>query len=349
MTGDTPGEATADATAFDRAGRLVREYDLVVAAFALAMMPPLFFTTGGYYSRLFILFLVFSIFAVALNVAFGHTDQLFLFIGGIAGVSAYGTALLAQHLGVSPWVTLLPSALLAGSIGAVVSYTAARRRVTVIVIAILTLAIQLGIHEVLVGARDITRGTTGFPFSGLGLEVVQNALGAHEHIVLYYLLATLLVGVLAFYRALMNSKYGLAFDLLRQDEIGAEATGIDVVKYKTLAGFCATFIVGIAAPFYVQFETYILPELFAFRVIDVFVLIMLVIGGLRTTYGPVVGAAIILLINEQLADAGPWRTVVFGLMLVVLFLSFRRGVVPYAGDLLDAATGRSDAEEAVEN
>lgn len=336
-------------TVIDSIRRVNREYDLLVVAFLLAIMPPLFFTTGGYFSRLFILFLVFSIFAVALNIVFGHTDQLFLFVGGIAGISSYSTALLAEHLGVSPWITLLPSALLVGLIGALVSYTAAKQKVTVIVIAILTLALQLGITEVFVGAREITRGTTGFPFSGLGLEFVQNAFNLHEHIVLYYLLAILLVGVLLFYRTLTNSKYGLAFDMLRQNEISAEATGIDVVRYKTIAGFFATFIIGVTAPFYIQLEGYILPSLFYFQAIDVLVLIMLVIGGLRTMYGPVIGAVIILLINEQLAEVGQWRTVIFGLLLMALFLYFREGITPYATELLEIRLDSSESEEAIEN
>lgn len=311
----------------------LREYDLTIFAVVLAMMPPLFFTTGGYLSRMFVLFLVFSIFAVAQNIVFGHTDQLFLFVGGLAGISAYSTALGAQYLGTSPWVTLVPSAVLAGLIGALVSYTAARRKVTVIVIAILTLTLQQAIIEIFVGARDITGGSTGFPFSGLELEAVQTTLDVHGDIVLYYLLTTILVLTLLFYRKLMHSKIGLAFEMLRQDEIGGEAVGINVIKYKTVAGFIAAFIIGFTAPFYVQLEGYILPSLFAFHSIDVLVLIMLIIGGLRTMYGPVLGAVVILIINEELAGIGQWRTVVFGSLLVVLFLYFREGIVAHLNEL----------------
>lgn len=315
-----------------------KEHDLAIVAVVLAMLPPVFFTTGGYLSRIFILFLVFSIFGIALNIVFGHTDQLFLFIGGIAGISGYSTALMAEFFGISTWFTILPSALLVGLIGGLVSYTAARRKVTIIVIAILTLALQLAIIEILVGARDITGGTTGFPFPGLNLDVVQETSNAHPDIVLYYLLAILLVLVLLFYRKLMNSKYGLAFEMIRQDEVGAEAAGINVIKYKTIAGFISTFIIGVTAPFYVQLEGYILPSLFEFGAVDVLVLIMLVLGGLRTMYGPVVGAAIILFVNEQLAEVGQWRTVTFGFLLMVLFLYFREGIVPYAKEFLTKRT-----------
>lgn len=316
----------------------LKKHNLAIVAVVLAMLPPLFFTSGGYLSRMFILFLVFSIFGIALNIVFGHTDQLFLFIGGIAGISGYSTALLAEFLGINMWFTFLPSALLVGLIGAIVSYTAARRKVTIIVIAILTLALQLAIIEIFVGAREITGGTTGFPFSGFNLSVVQETFNMHPDVALYYMLAILLVLVLLFYRKLMNSKYGLAFEMIRQDEVGAEATGIDVTKYKTIAGFISTFIIGVTAPFYVQLEGYILPSLFEFGSVDVLVLIMLILGGLRTMYGPIVGAAILLFINEQLAEVGQWRTVIFGFLLMVLFLYFREGIVPYAKELLTERT-----------
>lgn len=272
---------------------------------------------------MYVLFLVFAIFAVALNIVFGHTEQLFLFVGRLAGISAYSTSLVAKYRGTSPWVTLLPSAVLVGLIGALVSYTVARRKVTVIVIAILTLTLQRAIIEIFVGALEITGGSTGYPFTELALEPVQSALNVTGTILLYYLLAAILTLTLLFYRRLMHSKVGLAFEMLRQDEIGGEAVGIDVIKYKTIAGFIAAFIIGFTAPIYVQLEGYILPSLFAFHSVDVLVLIMLIIGRLRTMYGPVLRAAVVLIINEELAGIGQWRTVVFGALLVVLFLYFR--------------------------
>ncbi|WP_418279822.1 branched-chain amino acid ABC transporter permease [Halorubrum sp. DTA98] len=306
----------------------------------LAMVPLLFFDPSlTYISRLFILMLVFATLAMALNIVFGHTDQLFLFVGALTGIGAYGTALTADALGISPWATLLVGALLAGALGTAVCYVAARRRFTVILIAILTLALQLAIIEAFVGARDITGGSTGFSFSGLGLVSVQNALGLHEHVVLYYLMLALLTGVLLLYHYLRNSKYGMAFDAIRQDEIAAEAIGVNVVRYKTIAGFISAFIIGLVGPMYAQLESLVLPGMFAFNVIDVLVLIILVIGGMRTLLGPIVGAAVMIYINEELQAAGQWRTVLFGLLLIVLFLYFRQGIVPFADRVLNDRLG----------
>lgn len=311
-----------------------------VVVAVLAALPLLFFDPSyTYISRLFILTLVFATLALALNIVFGHTDQLFLFVGALTGIGAYATALTADALGVSPWLTLLFGAMLAGVLGALVCYVAARRRFTVILIAILTLSLQLAIIDIFVGARDITGGSTGFRFSGLGLEPVQNALGVHEHMVLYYVVLALLTGVLALYHYIRNSKYGMAFDAIRQDEIAAEAIGVNVVRYKTLAGFVSAFVIGLTGPMYAQLESLVLPGMFEFNVIDVLVLIILIVGGIRTMLGPIVGSAVIIYVNEELQATGQWRTVVFGFLLIVLFLYFRSGIVPFLDDVLNERLG----------
>ncbi|MEY7851644.1 branched-chain amino acid ABC transporter permease [Natrarchaeobius sp. A-rgal3] len=298
---------------------------------ALALVPPLFFREGAtYISRMFMLVLIFATLAIALNIVFGHTDQLLLFTGALTGIGAYSTALLADSLGISPWATVIPGALLAGIVGGMVCYVAARRSLTVIVISILTLALQFAIIEVFTGARGLTGGDTGFRFSGLGLETVQESLGVHEHVVLYYIFLGILVGALLVYQRLIGSQYGLAFETIRQDEVAAEAAGIDVVRYKTLAGFIATFVIGFIGPFYVQLQGFVLPGMFAFNEIDVLVLIILIVGGIRTMYGPILGAALVVYIDFQLqGSAAQYRTAIFGLLLLFLFLAFRQGLVYY--------------------
>lgn len=334
--------STADSTDATRWDRV--RIPVVVAL--LAIVPILFFREGAtYLSRLFVLVLVFALLAMALNVVFGHTDQLFLFVGALTGIGAYTTALAAEALGVSPWLTLLPAALLTGSIGGLVCYVAARRRFTVILIAILTLALQLAIIEIFVGARDVTGGSTGTSFSGLGLESLQDAMGIHEHVILYYMLLVVLTAVFVAYERMRRSRFGIAFDTIRQDEVAAEAAGVDVVRYKAIAGFSSAFVIGFVGPLYAQLEGYLLPSMFEFAVIDVLVLIVLILGGLRTLLGPVVGAAFVIFLNEELQAAGQWRTVLFGFLLVVLFLYFQQGIVPFVDRTVNERFGLTDRIE----
>ena len=326
----------------------IRTKTLALAAVLCVL--PLFVLDSSYYVDLLDHFLLFALFALALNLAFGHTDQLFLFVGGLAGVGAYTTAILTDMLGITAWLTLLVGVALAGVIGGLVSWISARLRFTVVLISILTLNLQLALIQFFVGARSITGGTTGIPFAGLELESVGDLIGVSRNVVLYYLLVVLLVFGLLFYSRLIDSKYGLAFDAIREDEVAAESIGIDVVRYKTIAGTVAAMLIGLVGVLSAQYQQFILPSQFAFARVDIIVLIMLIVGGLRTTYGPVYGAAIVVVIEEVLQGIGGWRTAVFGGLLIILFLYFRRGVVPAAYDVLDGVrtkyfgVGRDDTQ-----
>jgi branched-chain amino acid transport system permease protein len=141
---------------------------------------------------------------------------------------------------------------------------------------------------------------------------------------------------------LRNARYGLAFKAIRQDEVASEAAGIDVIKYKVIAGVIGAAIIGLTGALYAHSEGYVLPSLFTFKEVDVIVLIMLVLGGMRTIVGPVLGAALVVYINELLQGVGQWRTAVLGALLIVLFLYFRDGIVPKVKDVL-----RSDRVQSI--
>lgn len=309
----------------------------------LALVPPVFTIVpgfpnvlgSGYYGQIFDDLILFSLFGIALNIVFGHTDQLYLFLGGLAGVSAYTVTYLAEALSITPWPMILVGMALTGVIGALVSWISAKRKFNVILISILTLALQLSFTEIFVGARDFTGGTTGRPFPGLGLDLIGGPLGLRDEMVLYYLLLVLLLGVMYFYVRLINSRYGLAFDTIREDELAAESIGVNVVWYKTAAGAIAAMLIGLVGVMLAQRHTYILPTQFSFSAVDVTVLIMIIIGGLRTTYGPILGAIVVIVLREALLlTVGRWRTAIFGVLLIVLFLYFREGVIPEVRDRL---------------
>lgn len=320
----------------------IRKVTLVGVLLALAPLPVM---GSSYYQGVLAHLVLLAMFAVALNIVFGETDQLFLFMGGLAGIGGYGTALLSDWLGITAWATLPIAALVAGLIGMGVSWIAAKRKFTVVLISILTLNLQLVITEVFVGAREYTGGTTGFSYEYFSLETVETMVGIEESMVLYYLLLAVLLVTLLVYVALVNSKYGVAFKAIREDETAAASIGIDVVYYKIVAGFIGAFFFGLIGAFYTLESGYILPSAFGFRSVDVVVLIVLIVGGLRTTLGPVVGAVVVVALEQFLGTTlTDWRTAVFGLLLIFLFLYFRSGVIPALDDL-SATLGLSGGEE----
>jgi branched-chain amino acid transport system permease protein len=311
----------------------VRNVGIVTALLLIAPLPIL---GSSYYEGVLAHLVIVAGFAVALNIVFGQTDQLFLFMGGLAGLGAYGTALLTNWFGITAWLTLLVSALFAGLVGLVVSWISARRNFTVVLISILTLNLQLVFSEVFVGARDITGGSTGFTYDYFSLEAIGGVVGIGGELLIYYIALVVLLVLLLLYVWLVNSRYGVAFAAIREDEMAAASIGVDVVRYKVIAGFVAAFAFGLVGAFYAREASYILPSAFGFLTVDVLILIVLIVGGLRTTLGPVVGAAIVVAIEEVLVSTiTEWRSAIFGIFLIFLFLYFRNGVVPYVGDRLD--------------
>lgn len=305
---------------------------LVVLA---VVLPAYVIETGGTYrARVIELLLVYALIAMGLNIVFAHTDQLFLFSGALAGISTYLTVTLVDLVGVTAWAVFPAGVLAAGLVGLLVSFVSARLEMSIIVIAILTLSLQLAAEEFFQGARDITGGTTGLRFSGLELPFLEDALGLAPQIVNYYLLLLVLAGALILYSRMIRSRYGLAFDAIRQDTVAAESIGVNVVRYKMIAGFTGAALIGLAGPLYATAEGRVTPAAFSFLTVDVTVLIVLVLGGMRTMLGPVLGAAVVTLINEELGVFGEWETAVFGLFLIGLFLYFSDGIVPRIENLV---------------
>lgn len=301
----------------------LREIGVIAAMFAVLPLLPL----SRFQFRILTILLVFTLFAVGLNLIFGHTDQLFLFVGGLGAVGAYTTVILGNALEVTPWLTLPAGVAFAGLIGGLVSYIAARRNMTVILIAIFTFALQLAIIETLIGAQSVTGGTVGMTVERVSIE---------SEYTFYYLFLVLLVGYLLIYAHLVNSRFGYATMAIRQDEVAASSLGVDPVRYKVIAGVIGAMMIGLVGALYGFWSGRILPSTYEFLTIDVLVLIMVTLGGLRTLAGPVVGAVLVMWIEEYL---GPfingvlpggirWRLVIFGVLLIVLYLHFRAGIVP---------------------
>jgi branched-chain amino acid transport system permease protein len=310
-----------------------RKLALVAAVFVLAPIPIAGSSYGiGVLTRV----LLFALFALALNIVFGHNDQLFLFMGGLGGIGAYTTALVADTVGVSAWLALPVAALLCGAVALSVSWISARRRFTVILISILTLNLQLVFSEAFIGARDLTGGSTGFPYELFSISGIAEAVGVPTEVVLYYVILAFLMAGMVLYVWLINSKYGMAFEAIREDETAAESIGIDVVRYKAIAGFVAGVIIGIAGTLLAREATYITPSIFTFLAVDVIALVVLIVGGIRRTYGPIVGAVVVEAIEAGLSNyAANWRAAIFGALLIVLFLYFRSGVIVSVQNLLD--------------
>ena len=286
----------------------------------LAVVPV---ATGGspYYSRITTLMLVYMTYAVAFNMIFGHTKQLFLCLGALTGGSAYLSVVMTKQLAPPPWITIPLGILLAGCLGGLFSYVSVRRGLGVIFLGIVTLAFSLIFHNLVLGLREFTNGETGIVTRGLGAGLLERPLSS------YYVFLALLMLSLLLYHVLMSSRTGMAFRALSDDEFTAELAGIDVTRHKVLAAFVGSVLMGSAGACYAYYNGLISPAMFTLASVDIVVLITLLFGGMGTLMGPILGGAAFTAIDELVRPFGQLNILVYGALLILLFLTFREGLV----------------------
>ncbi len=303
-----------------RANSWLRFASIGAVGVLLAVIP---LVVGGssFYMRLATVMLAYMTYTIAFNLIFGHTRQLFLCLGALAGASAYFSVILTRQLGLPPWGTIPLGILLSGSVGAVLSYVSVRRGLGVIFLGIVTLAFSLVFHNLLLGLREFTRGETGIVTRGLGLGIMEDRFSG------YYVFLAILVLSLLLYYLLVRSRVGLAFRALSDDELSAELAGINVTGYKVLAAFVGSALLGTVGAFYAYYNGFVGPEIFSIVSIDTMVLVMLLFGGMGTLLGPVLGGAVFTVVNELVRPLGPLNLLVYGALLVILFVLFREGLV----------------------
>ncbi len=305
------------ATDTNRLGRVV---SLVVLAGLLAA-PFL-----GVYPVFAMKALCFAMFACAFNLLLGYTGLLSFGHAAFLGSAAYATGWLVRSAGWSPELGVLAGTLVAAALGLVVGLIAIRRQG--IYFAMITLAMAQMIYFICLQA-PFTGGEDGL--QGVPRGALFGVLPLDSDLTLYYVVLAVFVAVYLFIIRIVHSPYGQVLKAIRENEPRAVSLGYDVDRYKLLAFVLSTAIAGLAG----SLKTLVLG--FA-TLSDVHwslsgeVVLMTLLGGLGTFAGPVLGAGIIIGLQNYLADrVGSWVTVIIGAIFVVCVLAFRKGIV---GELL---------------
>ena len=318
------------ATTVGKAGSpAVRAYAPVVLTGALAALLPLRYGDSRAMMGVVIGGVLFACYSVGFNIIFGCTGQLFLCTGALAGLGGYSSAILSDRHGLPMVLAMLLASLVAAVAGGLLSWIAVSRSLGVIFTGIVTLAFALSFQNLLLGQRDLTGGETG-----LVVEAGSDTL-IGEQVAPFYVFVALLAAYLALFRALQRSHVGWAFRALRDDEIAAELAGVDVKRYRVLAGTLGSGMIGLAGALYAHSEGFISPSTFSFGEVDVLVIVMLAFGGIGSLLGPVVGAAAFTILEEWMDSFNEYRLIITGSVILVLFLALPGGVVPTVQRLVE--------------
>ncbi len=270
--------------------------------------------------------LCFAIFACAFNLLLGFTGLLSFGHAAFLGTAAYATGWLVRSAGWTPELGVLAGTAVAAFIGLLVGLIAIRRQG--IYFAMITLAMAQMIYFICLQA-PFTGGEDGL--QGVPRGKLFGVISLADDLTLYYVVLAAFVAVFLGIIRIVHSPYGQVLKAIRENEPRAISLGYDVDRYKLLAFVLSTAIAGLAG----SLKTLVLG--FA-TLSDVHwslsgeVVLMTLLGGLGTFAGPVIGAGIIIGLQNYLADrVGSWVTVIIGVIFVVCVLAFRKGVV---GELL---------------
>ena len=287
---------------------------LLISAIAAPMI--------GLYPVFVMKLLCFALFAAAFNLLLGFTGLLSFGHAAFFGSAAYVTGWFIKSQNFTPELGILAGAIAAGLLGLVVGAVAIRRQG--IYFAMITLAIAQMIYFVCLqapftGGED---GLQGVPRGDLfGLFSLKTPYAMY-----YFVLAVFVACYLAISR-IVHSPFGQVLKMIRENEPRAISLGYQVDRYKLLAFVLSATLAGVAG----SMKTLVMG--FA-TLSDVHwsmsgeVILMTLLGGVGTFFGPVLGAGIVIALQNTLADkVGSWVTVIIGVIFVLCVLAFRKGVV----------------------
>ena len=302
---------------------------IVATAAILALLPSIWFGDSPYTTSLAVQALVFAAYGVGFNLIFGSTNQLFLCVGALAGIGGYGAVILTDETSLPMAAGIVVGTASAAIVGGLLSWIAVRRSLGIIFTGIVTLVFSLGFANLLLGQRDLTGSETGLVVTAAADDLADDQVGG------YYLFASLLVLFLVVFRALQLSHIGWAFRALRDDEVAAELAGVDVARYRIYAATLGSAMIGLTGALLAYSAGFISPTTYSFDRVDVRVLVLVAFGGLGTLLGPVIGAGVFAILDEQLTTSLELREVLYGVFVIAIFLFFRHGVVRAVVSLYD--------------
>jgi branched-chain amino acid transport system permease protein len=234
-----------------------------------------------------------SIIAVhGINILSGYTGQISLGHSALVGVGAYTSAILATKFGLSFWLAIVAAGLSAGLIGILIGLPSLR--VKGIYLALVTIAFQyVFIWGIGHSPREWTGGATGFPpfIPGMPFTIPYPSIGGFvfdSYFRMYFIIMGFAVLMTFFARNLLRTKTGRAFIAIRDNDIAAEAMGVSLFRYKLLAFFIGCFYAGIAGSLLAHL--YLRLDVKFFTLDDsLWYLAMMIIGGMGTVLGPILG------------------------------------------------------------
>jgi branched-chain amino acid transport system permease protein len=305
--------------------KFLREKWFYALLLVVALLLPLLIA-NRYHFQIVIMGCLFSIAALSMNLILGYTGQASLAHAGFFGIGAYGVALLTKE-GISFWLALPLSSLFAALIGFLIGLPTLRTRGSYF--AISTMCFGVIISIVAGNWIELTggyNGIVGIPLPNPLFIPLIGSLGFQSQAAQYYLVLGFLLLTLLIMHRLVYSLLGLSFMAIRNNEVLAGSVGINTFAGKILSFVVANFFAGMAGGIYASLIGTISPTTASLEQTFNW-LIFVLLGGIATLAGPIIGAFVIPLIMEYLQFLTEYRLIIFGALLIVVIIYFPRGLM----------------------
>lgn len=304
---------------------LMKKWSLIILLLLFISLP--IFVQAKYPLHLLIMVGIWSIAASSLNLILGYTGQGSLGHAAFFGIGAYASALLMIKLGLSFWFALPLASCVAAFFGFLIGLPALRTRGSYFAIA--TLGFNMIVTIIIEHWESLTQGGAGI--SGipkphpLNLPLVGK-LAFTSMITQYYLVLFFLVLTFFLIYRIVHSPVGKTYLAIRGGEPLAESLGINAMGNKLVSFTTSAFFAGLAGSLYASYHGFISPDTSNFH-LGFDLLIYLLVGGVATMPGPIIGAVIMTLIPESLQFLLEYRIIFYGGFLILIVIFLPRGLV----------------------
>jgi branched-chain amino acid transport system permease protein len=309
---------------------------LILFIAAMAALP---LVANDYLISVLILILISAYIGQAWNIMMGFAGLLSLGHALYIGLGAYVSAALFVHYGLSPWLGMPLGVTLAATAGALVGALSFRFHVGGVYFALLTIAFA-EFTRILFDHLDWFGSS-----SGLFLPVANRAGNdlvtlRGTPVMFYYVLLAATLALLAFSRALLKRRIGYYWQAIREDEAAAAASGINVFRYKLAAIVLSSGVSAIAGAFIAFYNNNLYPETIFAMERSIEAMLPAIIGGLGTLCGPILGAFVLIALNQTLTEmTASWgingiKQLLYGLILAIVVIAQPRGLWPFIAERL---------------
>lgn len=307
----------------------------IIALSVLAIMPTVC-KGSGYFLHLLFLIAIKAVWSTSWNIMSGYSGQLSLGHGVFIGLGAYAATILTLKAGTNPWISMLTSGLITGTIGVIIGCCLFRLRGAFF--ALSTTVLSKIAQLLIIYFKDFTNGPIGLnlPMDKEGVAYIYfvNKQG-YVYIAFFLLVITLLVAW-----KIKNSKLGLQLFALRDDHDAASSLGINTMLAKLCSMFVSCFLIALAASVYAHYTLYIDPTSIFDPQLGLDMTIMANLGGRGTMFGPLFGTIILVPIDTVLrsiiggGSLAGMDIIIYGVLLIVIVQFCPQGLVPLFQDLI---------------